>query len=251
MPTLLVACTHYPLHAHTFLTAVSSRMEALIYKAKLQLHADRAMESLKVCAQATEEGVLGPRDCSVVANAFMHAVGGPRQNCLYLRALAAEQSREGDEEGATISREARDILQQQIRDACETMTAMANRQGSSPCEAFWLRMRADCARYQAEMGRTSPADAASLYERAMSSASQLEAKDANRLGIAMGQAALKADLMNDRQTAAEIARKALDSIQGFKLSARTDRESLYIAQLLRDNVVSWTSFPPDTSDLTV
>ncbi|MFC9437706.1 14-3-3 family protein [Nocardia sp. NPDC057030] len=121
---------------------------------------------------------------------------------------------------------------------------------SAESEAFFLRMKADCWRYTAEVltgqdRETASANASGCYADAAEAAQTLAATHPFKLGVALNSAVFRYDTLGDSVQATQIATTAFDAAVAAmdSMSEEHYRDSTLIMQLLRDNIALWQDGP--------
>jgi len=112
-------------------------------------------------------------------------------------------------------------------------------------EVFYIKMKADYCRYQAELGLEEPKKKASeFYKAAQEKAEKnLEPTNPTLLGLALNYSVFCHELANKPDLATSTAKMAFDNAIAKldKLEESNYKDSTLIMQLLRDNLTLWSA----------
>jgi len=157
----------------------------------------------------------------------------------------------------------RSIIEKELKEVCnevinllETTTKVAREQEADSKKedlVFYLKMSGDYYRYLSEFipEESNQAAAEKYYKDATEVAEEnLPETHPTRLGLALNFSVCCYEILDKKEVACEIAKKAFDSAIE-KLDTLNDsayKDSTLIMQLLRDNLTLWTSEREDAQD---
>jgi 14-3-3 protein epsilon len=149
----------------------------------------------------------------------------------------------------------RETLERALRDRCTSLlqlldtNLLRNTTSTSHSRAFYLKLKADYHRYQAEFEcgadrKEAAGNALRAYKSAASEAERsVPATDPIRLGIALNQAVFYFEILKSIDRAVDVAQNAFDDGIADLSDITNDQKqkSMATLQLLRDNLTIWTA----------
>jgi len=232
-----------------------SRRERLIYFAKLAEEAERFDEMVDFMKEVAADGEeLNVEERSLLSAAFKNAVGRRRGAWRVFSSVKAKMCSSGDTEQEAFVVEYFSRVKAELQTICACIiqlvdsTLLAGADTGEP-RAFYLKMKADYLRYIAEIA--SDEEKLKAVERAKGAyteAKVLADKDLAltnpiRLGLALNYSVFQYEVLQTPVDACNLARTAFrDAISDLdNLSEDSHRDSIMIMQVLKDNLLLWTS----------
>jgi len=236
----------------------------LVYMARTAEAAERYddmcafMKELVMSTYAAKED-LTVDERNLLSVAFKNALGSRRNP---IRALAAQETSKESEQRLvdlyrkqveteldSICKEVLSLLENNLIPTSEKSTAGDKDEAA----VFYLKMTGDYYRYLAEFtDQQVEAKAGDYYNRALQIAeAKLDPTHPIRLGLALNYSVCFYEILKDKKKACDLAKSAFDSamqkLDKLSDAASTEsyKDSTLIMQLLRDNLILWTSSPDD------
>jgi len=207
--------------------------------------------------KCTSKETLTVDERNLLSVAYKNVVGTKRQSW---RMLTQGNFDQLDQAQLT---DYRSIIEKELKEVCnevinllETTTKVAREQEADSKKedlVFYLKMSGDYYRYLSEFipEESNQAAAEKYYKDATEVAEEnLPETHPTRLGLALNFSVCCYEILDKKEVACEIAKKAFDSAIE-KLDTLNDsayKDSTLIMQLLRDNLTLWTSEREDAQD---
>ena len=231
-----------------------------VYMAKLAEQAERYDEMVEYMKKVAQAGD-GP-----LRRGAQPALGRVQERRRRAPRLAPHHRLDQDEgggEGHGAHQALRDLpvasVEEELNTICEDILGLldsnliAKASSSAEAKVFYLKMKADYYRYLAEFAtgqkKTDHSkNAASAYDTASETASQLAPTHPIRLGLALNYSVFLYEVQAESSKACDLAKQAFDEAiaELDTLDEESYKDSTLIMQLLRDNLTLWTS--DDTND---
>jgi 14-3-3 protein epsilon len=235
----------------TRLTTIRTHRDALIYKAKLAEQAGRCDEMavyMREVAKQPQE--LNIEECNLLSAAYKNAIGSRRASWHVVTGI--EQG--GDSDKMTIIRNYKVKIETELLDICDDILSIIEdslipNSTSEEAKVLYYKMKGDYHRYLSEFQlgdtrRESAGAALDAYLAATGIAhAYLPPTHPIRLGLALNFSVFYYELLNSPDRACEIAKQAFDDgiAELDTLNEESYKDSTLIMQLLRDNLILWTS----------
>jgi len=233
---------------------MASREES-VFMAKLAEQAERyedMQESVKALARLGTE--LSVEERNLLSVAYKNVIGSRRAAWRILSALEQKEESKGNERRVKQIRAYREKVELELANICTDVLEVIDRHlipaaSSGESKVFYLKMKGDYFRYQAEYtSGNSRKEAAEnslvAYKAAFEIAQeQLPATHPVRLGLALNFSVFYYEILNSPDRACHLAKQAFDeAVAGLdSIGEESYKDSTVIMQLLRDNLSLWTS----------
>ncbi|CAK8696647.1 14-3-3 protein gamma-like [Clavelina lepadiformis] len=206
---------------------------------------------------AKMEEALSSDERNLLSVAYKNVVGTRRSSW---RVISSIDQKEDNKMKKDIYKICLAQIAQEIEAKCNEVEALVDdhllknaEDDDGHSETFYLKMKGDYFRYVAEVSNNETkkgyADKAhAAYENAHEICqSKMACANPIRLGLALNYSVFFYEILNVKEKACEIARKAFDDAipEMEKLSDPVYKDSSLIMQLLRDNLTLWTHPDPD------
>jgi len=229
--------------------------EEHVFLAKLAEQAERyedMQESVKSLGRLGAE--LSVEERNLLSVAYKNVIGSRRAAWRILSALEQKEESRGNERRVRQIRVYRDKVEGELSGICADILALIDQHlvppsSSGESKVFFLKMKGDYFRYQAEYvagsARKEVAENSLVaYKAAFDIAQeQLPATHPVRLGLALNFSVFYYEIKNDADRACALAKQAFDDAiaELDTLPEESYKDSTLIMQLLRDNLTLWTS----------
>jgi len=241
----------------------------LLNMAKLAEQAERyddMADTMKKVVQV--DGNLVREERNLLSVAFKNVVGAKRSACRILNSIQDRYSQEGHEHRADLCKEyvstvigelhttcgdVLDLLEKFLiptaKQAQDAASTEVEKEKHNEAVVFYLKMKGDYHRYLAEFNQGMSQEdckksAGDSYKEAYEIAEgAMKSTDPIRLGLALNYSVFFYEIVDNKQNACELAKKAFDDAisELDTLSEDSYKDSTMIMQLLRDNLTLWTS----------
>jgi 14-3-3 protein epsilon len=230
--------------------------EENVYMAKLAEQAERFQEmvdSMKKVAQLGTELTVDERNLLSVA--YKNVIGARRAAWRIISSIEAKEV-ERNESQAKITKvkEHREKIEGELTNICNDVltvldTNLIPATTSSESKVFYLKMKGDYLRYNAEFStgevrKDAANKALAAYKSAIEVAkSDMPPTNPIRLGLVLNFSVFYYEILNSQEEACSLAKQAFDdAISGLdKLSDDSYKETTLILQLIRENLSLWTT----------
>jgi 14-3-3 protein epsilon len=226
-----------------------------VYFAKLAEQAERydeMAEHMKSVGKQKQE--LSVEERNLLSVAYKNAVGSRRAAWRIITSLEQKETTKGNSEQAAYAKEYCSKVEKELNDICNGILSLLGDNlipsaSNDESKVFYYKMKGDYYRYIAEYSSgdakgKAAEDAKVAYEAATSSASSgLPVTHPIRLGLALNFSVFQYEVLNNPDEACKMARTAFeDAIAELDNVAEDSyKDSTLIMQLLRDNLMLWTS----------
>ena len=197
-------------------------------------------------------GQLTDEERNLFSVAFKNVVGQKRSAWRIISSIESKNNEKGED--SADARMLREEVEKELLEECDRVIRLINDKLlvksdiGVEAKVFYLKMLGDYYRYQVEVTTGDKRDElAELskkgYEGATKAAEELANTHPIKLGLALNFSVFYYEIMNDGNTASEIAKKAFDDAIAELDNLKEDsyKDSTLIMQLLRDNLTLWTS----------
>lgn len=190
--------------------------------------------------------------------AFKNAVAGRRSSWRVISSIEQKEGEKGNADHEKMVEEFRRSVELEIRELCEKCTQLIENKILTqdgldvPSEVFFHKMVADYSRYLAEimegdLKQNASQKAEDMYSKAIVAATDkfngLHETDPLRLGLMLNYSVFHYEVLNTPDQACTWARRAFEEAVAQIDNVREDqaREAKLIIQLIRDNLMLWTT----------
>ena len=226
-----------------------------IYLAKLADQAERYddMAEYMTAVCGFGEG-LSSQERNLLAVAYKNATGSRRSSLRMISAIEEKEVSSGNSALAAAAREYKAVVEQELLQICNKILRLldeilipGSRKGET--RVFYGKMKGDYYRYIAEFASSAAKSGAiqrahDAYRSTMDIAeAQLPVTHPTRLGLVLNFSVFNYEVLNDPDEGVRIAKEAFDDAVAHldNIPEDTYKDSTLIIQLLRDNVIQWTS----------
>ncbi|KAF9443600.1 14-3-3 protein [Macrolepiota fuliginosa MF-IS2] len=231
------------------------RREDLIYMAKLAEQAERyeeMVDNMKRVALKTQQ--LSVEERNLLSVAYKNIIGARRASWRIVCSIQKKEQEKGNDAQVRLIQRYREKIESEPIVICEDILEVLEKHlipNATPGEqkVFFLKMKADYHRYIAEFAtgdkRKDHSDKAlNAYKVATDlSVTELPPTNPIRLGVSLNLSLFYYEILNTPDRACQLAKQAFDEAiaELATLSEDNYKDSTLIMQLLRDNLVLWTS----------
>ena len=241
--------------------AGSSKSDDLIEQAKLAEIMERYDDMTAFMKElVTRKNKLTRESRNMLSVAYKKEVAARR---LAWRKMQMYINSSDDTHTILLAKDYQDKIALELKELCDTMINLLDEHiviGNSRAEleeseeddlerlesqVFFIKMRADYHRYIAEVTtgnerQSAIAQADTSYENAYKLSKDMPTAHYVRLGLALNYSVFQFEIQREHIKACEIASKAYDEAVN-NLQKEIDRDSILITELLRENLVYWTT----------
>ncbi|CAL9691548.1 unnamed protein product [Knipowitschia caucasica] len=230
-----------------------SEKEDLVSRAKLAEQAERYEDMVKFMTTVTQEAkeTLSVEDRNLLSVAYKNVVGAKRSAWRVLFNL----EKRSDAKAAALAKSYREEIEKELNETCTNVVELLDKylikdseDGSKEAAVFYLKMKGDYYRYQAEVASGDERqkvikDSEMAYKKALEISEDMGTTHPIRLGLALNFSVFYYEIVNDQKEACKLAKKAFDDAIADldKSTEESYKDSTLIMQLLRDNLTLWTS----------
>jgi len=238
--------------------------EELIERARLAEIAERYEDMVGVMKKVVALGdALTTDERNLLSVAYKNIIGSKRTSWRVICSMESKHPEDSSLAKQVVAY--REKIEGEVSAICEEVlellngslipedTDSLNEEPLVEAAVFYLKMKGDYCRYQAEV---SPGDKKSVpkakaeeaYTKAFNLAqSNLKSTNPIRLGLALNYSVFFYEIMNQQAEACKVAKKAFDDAISDLDSLPEDsyKDSTLIMQLIRDNLTLWTSEAED------
>jgi len=197
--------------------------------------------------------ILSIEEQLLLSTSYKRIVGQLR--AAWRKILEQEQFEKGKGDAVLVTTAYREQLEGELRAQCGSLlrvldgNLLRNSTSGATSRAFYMKLKADYHRYQAEFEvgaerKEAAGNALLAYKNAMAEAERsVPATDPLRLGIALNCAVFYYEILKSVERAKSVAQRAFDDGIASLSELEPDRKqkSMQILQLLRDNLTAWES----------
>ena len=237
-----------------------AKNEEALYFAKLSEQAERYQDMVKYIKTISTAGEeLGSEERNLLSIAYKNHIGTRRTAW---RALASIEQKEESKASKNLEtvRKYKAKVENEVNAICKEIMELLDKHlipnAKSPdCQVFYLKMKGDYCRYNAECSTGDAKKAIAVkamegYQKAMEiSEKSLASTNPVRLGLALNFSVFNYEIMNAPEKACELAKSAFDSavsdLEG--LDDEKYKDSATILQLIKDNLTIWNADVEDAA----
>ena len=229
-------------------------LEEYIYLSKLYEKAERYPDMLKaITKMITINPKLTKEECDILSTGYKCMITDKRNSW---RVLHSMERREKKKKSSNLSniREIKSHIEKEIRDVCKELQSLIDtylipNSNDHENEITFYKLKADYLRYICEFAEGNEKEeslkkAEEFYKKAYnSSLKNLPVNNCTRVGVALNYAIFLYEIKGDKKVAFELAKKAFDESMKFvdDLEKPKSRDTLFIIQLLKENLIFWSS----------
>jgi len=233
--------------------ALVIKREENVFMANLTGQAERyheMVEYIKNIVQLQVELTIVERNLLSVA--YMNLVGTRRESWYSISSTIQKEECMGNSIHLLRIKEYRIKVEKELNEICDDILKLLEDYlitgaTTAESEVHYLKMKGDYHRYSAEIAtgeerKDQTRDSLDAYTRASVIAlSDLAPTHPVRLGLALNFSVFYYDIMNSTEQACQLARQAFDDALADLDASDSYRDSALIMQIIRDNVLLWTS----------
>ncbi|KAK4269850.1 hypothetical protein QN277_022956 [Acacia crassicarpa] len=236
------------------MSATKSSREENIYMAKVAEQAERYDEMVEYMEKVAKTGELTAEERSLLSVSYKNVIGPRRASWRIISSIEQKEESRGNEEHVAMAKELRGKIESEVRKMCDGVLSILQSHlipsaSSAESKVFFLKMKADYLRYLAEFNsREDNKEVADnimlVYQAAQDIAlAEFAATHPLRLGVALNFSVFYYEILNDPDRACDVAKKAFDEAipELDKMGEDSYKDTNLIIQLLRDNLILWTS----------
>uniref|UniRef100_A0A3Q2Y032 Tyrosine 3-monooxygenase/tryptophan 5-monooxygenase activation protein zeta n=1 Tax=Hippocampus comes TaxID=109280 RepID=A0A3Q2Y032_HIPCM len=221
----------------------------LIKKAKLAEQAERYDDMAAAMKSATEmsDKELSSEERNLLSVAYKNVVGARRSSWRVITSIAGKAD---DDKKKELAKEYQEKIEAELKGICQDVLDLLKlhlipKTSSVESKVFYLKMKGDYHRYQAEVatGEDKQAAEQAYDEASQTSRNHLVPTHPIRLGLALNFSVFYYEILNSPEKACQLAKSAFDDAiaELDQLQEDAYKDSTLIMQLLRDNLTLWTS----------
>jgi len=234
--------------------------EELLYMARLAEQSERYEEMVKYVAAFVnkEDRDLSVEERNILSVAYKNVVGTRRQAWRVLHSIEGKEERRNNPDNRARAEQYRQEIETELVKMCKEILDLIDGKliphaSNAEARVFYHKMKGDYFRYVCEFARGALKDENSQkalvsYQAALDVATnELPPTHPTRLGLALNFSVFHYEIMQNPETACEMAKQAFDSAipELDNISEESYKDSTLIMQLLRDNLTLWTSEAAD------
>jgi len=249
--------------------ALQKKREELVYQAKLAEQAERfdeMVQFMKSVAQL-EDTNLSIDERNLLSVAYKNAVGNRRSSVRVLSSMQQSQKNKDPERQQVID-EYLNKVEKELKDFCLDAIHLLDNHlikfaGNAEAAVYFHKMKGDYYRYLAEALQhvrgadfdkyaAAAGDAYNEAKKRAESGDGLSSTNPIRLGLALNYSVFFYEILDKKEEAVGLARKAFDdAADGLKDASNdqttedTYKDSTLIMQLLKDNISLWSQEDAD------
>ncbi|KAI9100729.1 hypothetical protein K1719_024091 [Acacia pycnantha] len=228
--------------------------EENIYMAKVAEQAERYNEMVEYMEKVAKTAELTAEERNMLSVSYKNVIGPRRASWRIISSIEQKEASRGNEEHVALARELRGKIESEVRKMCYGVLGVLESHlipsaSSAESKVFFLKMKADYLRYLAEFNTGDHSKEVAdnimlIYQSAQDIAlAELAPTHPIRLGVALNFSVFYYEILNNPDRACDTAKKAFDeAIPGLdKMGEDSYKDTNLIIQLLRDNLILWTS----------
>lgn len=228
--------------------------KALVFKARIAEQAERYEEMRDYMKELVKDYTnLEAEERNLLSVAYKNVIGSRRASWRVLSSLEAKyKEKDPDKSTVAIAKEYKAEVEKELNDICSDVLAVLDilvpKTEEDEAKVFFLKMKGDYCRYQAEFldgdeRQAAATNALEAYKAAATEAEGLPKTHPILLGLALNFSVFHYEILNNPDDACALAKKAFDDAIAKLESLNEDnyKDSTLIMQLLRDNLTLWTS----------
>jgi 14-3-3 protein epsilon len=215
---------------------------------------DEMVESMGKVAKTVDIGELTVEERNLLSVAYKNVIGARRASWRIVSSIEQKEESKGNEEHVVAIRDYRAKVEQELSSICDSILRLLDAHlipssSTGESKVFYLKMKGDYHRYLAEFKTGAERKEAAestlgAYKSAQDIAlSELAPTHPIRLGLALNFSVFYYEILNSPDRACILAKQAFDEAIAKldTLGEESYKDSTLIVQLLRDNLVLWTS----------
>ncbi|XDB57618.1 hypothetical protein AB1E18_011056 [Capra hircus] len=214
----------------------------LIQKAKLAEQAE-CYDDMATCLKAVKEqgAELSKEECNLLSVAYKNVVRGRQSTWRVISSI--EQKTDTSDKKLELIKDYREKVESELRSNCTMVLELLDN------KVFYLKMKGDYFRYLAEVAcgddrKQTIDNSQGAYQEAFDiSKKEMQPTHPIRLGLALNFSVLCYEILNNPELPCTQAKTALDEAiaELDTLNEDSYKDSTLVMQLLRDNLILWTS----------
>merc|ERR1712137_1220633 len=234
---------------------MSESRDENVYMAKLAEQAERYDEMVEAMKQVAKMGVeLTVEERNLLSVAYKNVIGARRASWRIISSIEQKEESKGSTQSASRIKDYRGKVEKELSGICNDILEVLDKHllpsaTTGESTVFYSKMKGDYYRYLAEFASGVQRDNASneslaAYKKATEVATtDLAPTHPIRLGLVLNFSVFYYEIMNQPESACQLAKKAFDDAiaELDTLSEDSYKDSTLIMQLLRDNLTLWTS----------
>ena len=228
--------------------------EEYVYLSKLFEKAERYSDMIKSIKEMIAiNPKLNKEECDIISTGYKNMITDKRNSW---RILHSMERREKKKKSPLIQhiKEIKTHIEKEIRDTCQDLQILMDKYLLPNADdhehlVYYYKLKADYYRYICEFAEGKEYDenlknSEDFYIKAYNiSIKNLPVNNCTRVGLALNYAIFLYEIKGDKKNAFEIAKKAFDESMKFvdDLEKPKWRDTLLIIQLLKENLIFWSS----------
>ena len=228
--------------------------EEYIYLSKLYEKAERYPDMLKSINKMIElNPILNKEECDILSTGYKNMITDKRNSWRILNSMERREKKKKTQIVQHI-REIKSHIENEIREICNDLQLLTDKYllpnvNDHENEVYFYKLKADYYRYICEFAEGKEKDenikkAEEFYKKAYTNSTKnLPVNNCTRVGLALNYAIFLYEIKGEKKDAFEIAKKAFDESMKFvdDLEKPKCRDTLFIIQLLKENLIFWSS----------
>ena len=230
------------------------KREEYVYLSKLYEKAERYPDMIKsIQKMIAISPVLSKEECDILSTGYKNMITDKRNSWRILNSL---ERREKKKKSHIVNhiKEIKTHIENEIREICIELQNLIDKYllpnvNDHENEVCFHKLKADYYRYICEFAEGKEKEenlknAEEFYKKAFNnSVKNLPVNNCTRVGLALNYAIFLYEIKGDKKTAFDMAKKSFDESMKFAddLEKPKCRDTLFIIQLLKENLIFWSS----------
>ena len=227
--------------------------EEYVYLAKLYERAERFPDMVKAINKFIE---LNPKltkdERNILSAGYKNIISKKRSSFRLLNGMEKKEEKKNSTQIANI-REIKGAIEKELSQACEEIQKIVDKYlvpnaTDSENKVFYLKLKGDYYRYKCELDGKDFEETCNKAEKVYKEAYEIANKDipitnSTRLGLALNYSVFYYEIKGLKEEACNIAKSAFDEAMKVldDLEKSKAKDTLLIVQLLKENLILWSS----------
>jgi lipopolysaccharide biosynthesis regulator YciM len=226
-----------------------------IYLSKLYEKAERYPDMLKAIRKMIElNPKLKKEECDILSTGYKNMITDKRNSWRILNSMERREKKNKKSKIIKNILEIKSHIEKEIREVCTELQILLDKYlipnvEEYENEVYLYKLKADYYRYICEFAKEKEYEdnlknSENFYEKAYNiSIKNLPVNNCTRVGLALNYAIFLYEVKGDKKVAFDIAKKTFDESMKFvdDLEKPKCRDTLLIIQLLKENLIFWSS----------
>ena len=226
-----------------------------IFLSKLYEKAERYPEMLKAISKMIElDPKLDKDECDILSTGYKNMITDKRNSWHILHSMERREKKNKKSKIIKNIEEIKSHIEKEIRDVCTELQIIIDKYlipnvDEHENEVYLYKLKADYYRYICEFAKEKEYEenlknSEDFYKKAYNiSIKNLPVNNCTRVGLALNYAIFLYEVKGDKKTAFDVAKKTFDESMKFvdDLEKSKWRDTLLIIQLLKENLIFWSS----------